>query len=82
MAKQRDLHELHRQESAEDESIRNRRLSDWKERPVCIDDLEDIIKHLRDVAGKCPSPYKSLAIGNIEWAIDWLNRELEAKDEQ
>ena len=82
MAKQRDLHELHRQESAEDEPIRNRRLSDWKERPVCINELEDILKHLRDVAVKYPSRYKSLAITNLEQAIMWLNREMETKYEQ
>ena len=29
MVGKRDLHDLHRQESAEDEPYRNRRLSDW-----------------------------------------------------
>ena len=33
MVKQRDLAELHRQESAEDNKWRNRRLSDWGKKP-------------------------------------------------
>ena len=32
MAKQRDLSELHRQESAEDEIWRNKRLSNWSKK--------------------------------------------------
>ena len=34
MAKQRDLSELHRQESAEDAPYRNAKLSNWKPEPL------------------------------------------------
>lgn len=45
MAKQRDLSELHRQESAEDEPYRNAHLSDWRpQQESKIEIADDSIK--------------------------------------
>ena len=54
---------------------------------ICIDDLYNVRNHLRDVAQKYPSEYKSRAIDSIEQAIMLLDEEFDeaeerAKDEQ
>ena len=86
MQKQRDLYELHRIESAEDEPYRRTRLSDWrptekKSKKGFTHEILEIINKARDY-DKTKSITTAIEVCNM--LIDWANASIkrDRDDEQ